>query len=118
VAEVFDAWKAATGRNGRTEFTPKRRDLLTRWLKVYPLPTLLAAAVGVTYSPHHMGDNDRGTKYDDLELVFRDEKHIEQFSGYELEPSTRPTGRKQGRLEQEVRQGKQLDPALTALRVD
>ena len=26
-----------------------------------------------------MGQNDRGTRYDDLELILRDAKHIEGF---------------------------------------
>ena len=114
VAEhVFEAWKGATGRNGRTVLTAQRRKLLARWLPVYPPEILLAAAAGVRWSPHHMGDNDRGTKYDSLELIFRDEKHIELFSGYELDPSTRPTGRPRGKIEREIR-GQELDPALLA----
>ncbi|MGB6771162.1 MAG: hypothetical protein WBF51_04070 [Candidatus Dormiibacterota bacterium] len=109
VQRVFDAWKGATGRNGRTAFTGRRRALLSRWQPVYPPEILLAAAVGVRWSPHHMGDNDRGTKYDSLELIFRDEKHIELFSGYELDPATRPTGRPRGKIEREIR-GQELDP--------
>jgi hypothetical protein len=113
VQQVFDAWKGATGRNGRTAFTGRRRALLSRWQSVYPPEILLAAAVGVRWSPHHMGDNDRGTKYDSLELIFRDEKHIELFSGYELDPLTRPTGRPRGKIERSIR-GRELDPALLA----
>lgn len=111
VQQVFDAWKGATGRNGRTVLTASRRKLLGRWQAIYPPEIMLAAAVGVGHSPHHMGDNDRGTKYDSLELIFRDEKHIELFSGYELDPSTRPTGHPRGKVEREIR-GQELDPAV------
>jgi hypothetical protein len=100
---VFDAWKETTGRNERTVFTAPRKALLTRWSKDYPWETLQAAARGVKWSPHHMGQNDRGTKYDSFELVFRDAKHIEMFSQYELDPSTRPTGRMMGAVERETR---------------
>ena len=32
---------------------------------------------GVTHSPWHMGHNPQGKKYDDIELILRDEKHID-----------------------------------------
>lgn len=63
----------------------------------------MAAVRGIVYSPHHMGDNDTGTKYDSLELIFRDAKHAELFAGYELEPETRPTGKRDGDLDRDMK---------------
>ena len=37
------------------------------------------AISGTTHSPWHMGHNPQGKKYDDIELILRDEKHIEMF---------------------------------------
>jgi hypothetical protein len=31
-------------------------------------------------SDWHMGDNPRGKRYDDLELILRDSAHIERFA--------------------------------------
>jgi len=60
-----------------------------------------------------MGDNDRGEKYDSLEVIFKNARNVELFSGYELDPSTRPTGRKRGTIERDIR-GRELNPELAA----
>lgn len=59
--------------------TVERRKLIAKWLKVYSVEQLQCAIRGVQRSPHHMGHNDRRTKYDGLELILRDAEHIEKF---------------------------------------
>jgi hypothetical protein len=49
----------------------------------YPLADLLDAVCGWKRSPHHRGENDRGKPYNDLELLLRDSKHIEEFRDLE-----------------------------------
>lgn len=34
---------------------------------------------GIHFSPFHQGENDRGKKYDSLELCMRDGSHVQQF---------------------------------------
>jgi hypothetical protein len=92
---VFDAWVASTGRDpARTKFDGKRRRLIaSRLLKSeggkasssdgYPLEDLLDAVRGWRHSAHHRGENDRGKAYNDLELLLRDSKHIEDFRDLE-----------------------------------
>lgn len=79
--QVFDSWKRATGRTGRTEFTAARRKRVEWALKTYGLIEALAAVAGLARSDWHMGRDPRsgGAKFDDLELVFRDAAHFEKF---------------------------------------
>jgi hypothetical protein len=83
VEQVFEAWTASTGRV-RTVLTPKRRKLIRRALDLYPLDDLVAAVRGWRHSPHHRGENDRHTVYNDLELLLRDAAKIERFRDLEL----------------------------------
>lgn len=75
--QVFEHWR--TMRRPRAKATPERKRLIAKALKVYTVADLQRAIDGVGRSPHHMGQNDRNTVYDDIELVLRDAKHIENF---------------------------------------
>lgn len=56
---------------------PKRRKVIASALATYDEATVCAAISGYKQSPHHMGQNERHTVYDDIELFLRDSKHIE-----------------------------------------
>jgi hypothetical protein len=87
--QVFDAWLVSTGRSGRTIFDTKRQRVVAAALKAYPLEDVLDAVRGWRHSAHHRGENDRATVYNDLELLLRDGRHIEQFRDLERRaPST------------------------------
>lgn len=75
---VFDAWTTSTGRTG-SRLDPKRRKVITAALRSYPLDDVLDAVRGWQHSPHHRGENDRRTVYNDLELLLRDASQIEKF---------------------------------------
>lgn len=77
---VFNAWVSATGRNlSRTKLTKARADLIARRLKDYPVEDLIDACHGIGASDFHRGDNDRGKRYDTLELALRNAEKIEGF---------------------------------------
>lgn len=78
VVLVFDAWQEATGRH-RAVLDGKRRRVIKQALEHYPTSDLIDAVRGWNQSPHHRGENDRATVYNDIELLLRDAKHIEQF---------------------------------------
>ena len=78
VQAVFDAWVASTGKS-RARLDEKRRRLIQRALKEYPLEELLLAVQGWEVSDFHSGSNDRGKVYNDLGLILRDSAHIEEF---------------------------------------
>ena len=89
-AKVFDAWIEATGKTDRTVFTPERRKLVAKQLKHYPVDDLVDAVKGWRHSPHHRGENERNTVYNDLDLLLRDAKHIETFRDLERNPPGQP----------------------------
>lgn len=78
--DVFDEWKRVMGKPN-AQFTPERERKVRARLKDYPKERLFAAIAGCKRSPHHQGQNDTGAKYDDLELICRDGKHVEMFEG-------------------------------------
>ena len=78
---VFEHWVAMFGkRRALVAFGPKRRRLVESALALYPEATLLLAIDGCAASAWHAGDNDRGKAFNDLELILRDEAHIERFA--------------------------------------
>lgn len=79
---VFDHWVWMLGKNpSRTMLGPKRRAVIERALSLgYDEPTLMMAIDGCAGSRWHAGENDRGTPFDDIELILRDERNIERFS--------------------------------------
>lgn len=81
-AQVFAAWQEATGKH-RAKLDDKRRRIITRALKDFPLDDVLDAARGWRHSPHHRGENERHTVYNELDLLLRDAAHIEQFRDLE-----------------------------------
>lgn len=81
---VFDAWVEATGKNpNQVKFSDERRRLVNARLKDWPLTDLIDAVRGWRHSPHHRGENDRSTVYNDLELLLRNAKNIEMFRDLE-----------------------------------
>lgn len=79
VEQVFQAWVRSTGRSVRTLLDNKRRRFIQQALASYELDEVLLAVDGWRFSAHHRGENDRATKYNDLDLLLRDAKHIEMF---------------------------------------
>jgi hypothetical protein len=88
---LFQTWHTNANRE-RTVFSAKRRRLAVQAIKTYGLNYCLQAAVGWKDSPFHRGENNRGTVYNDFELIFRDSQQIERFYGYAVgETLARPT---------------------------
>jgi hypothetical protein len=77
-AAVFDAWRESTGKH-RAQLDDKRLRKIKAALRTYPLPDVLDAVRGWANSPHHRGENDQGTVYNELTLLLRDAEHIEHF---------------------------------------
>lgn len=64
----------------RTILTDERRKLINRRLREgYSADDLSAAIRGCKLSAFHQGENDRGTIYDSIELIFKDAQHVETF---------------------------------------
>lgn len=76
VAAVFEHWKQIHD-HPKSQLDDKRVKLIRVALKSYSAEQLCQAIDGYKNSPHHMGQNDRKTVYDDIELFLRDAKHID-----------------------------------------
>lgn len=76
VERVFDHWRSEH-KHPKAQLDAKRRRVIEAALKAHDEATLCQAISGYRNSPHHMGENDQRTVYDDIELFLRDAKHIE-----------------------------------------
>lgn len=85
VARVFAHWRETHGHQ-RARLDAKRRKLIHAALKNYSEADLCQSITGYLNSPHHMGQNDRNTKFDDIELFLRDAKHIDAGLRFHAQP--------------------------------
>lgn len=79
VQSVFEFWRVRMG-HPRARLDQKRRQKIRqRLLDGYSAQDLIDAIEGCALSPFHMGTNDRHTVFNDIELICRDAKHVDQF---------------------------------------
>jgi hypothetical protein len=68
-------------KGSQAKLTAKRKTKVSARLDDgYDVETILLAIDGCARSPYHMGKNDTGTVYDDLELICREGDKLEQFA--------------------------------------
>lgn len=60
----------------------------------YTLEDFRKAIDGMHLSPFHLGENDKGTKHLKLELIVRDQEHMDMFMGYVDDPPMNPQKRR------------------------
>jgi len=78
VVKIFDFWKKIM-HSPTSVFLPARKALIERTLKHYCAADICKAIRGCSKTPHNMGENDRNTKFNSIELILRDAAHIERF---------------------------------------
>ena len=94
---VFDYWKS-TMNTKRAVLDDKRKRLIGSMLDSgYSSEDLCKAIEGCSKSSFHMGLNDKGMKYNGIDLIMRSAEHVDKFIGYCTNPP-RPTG-KQAQVE-------------------
>lgn len=110
-AEVFWHWRAVMGKDGRTAFDAKRRRAVkARLADGYTVDQLKRAVDGCAKTPHNMGQNDRGERYDDLELICRDAAHVDRFIANAQSPPTPRSSR--GAASEAEKDWSNYDPAV------
>lgn len=87
VERVFDHWRRVM-EHPRAQLDPKRRKVIRGALKAYPEADLCEAISGYLNSPHHMGENDRNTRYTAIELLLRDAAHVDAGLQFARAPPT------------------------------
>ena len=89
---LFLYWQLAM-EHGGAKLDKKRRRLIQAALKLgYSEAQLQTAIAGCAQSTFHRGHNDRGQRYDQLDLILRDAAHIDQF----IAIATKPRASSQG----------------------
>lgn len=80
IDKIFEFWKQVMGKDGKSKLTQKRKSKIKARLKDGFNPREICEAIkGCAKSPHHMGQNDTGAIYDDLELICRDDSKVKMF---------------------------------------
>lgn len=99
--EVFEHWQTVLN-HPRSKLDAKRKRVIQAALKTgYSVEDLKAAISGCSKTPHNMGQNERGQKYDDIGLILRDAGQIDRFIGNnENAPTPQAQARPMSRIEQ------------------
>lgn len=119
VARVFGHWVLMMGKHaGRCALGPTRRRVIERALGLYDEETLLLAIEGCAASAWHAGLNDRGKAFNDLELILRDEKHIEGFASDGEELRARHERDQRRRASEQAAALDDGDPAVKAAAIE
>ena len=79
VESIFTWWQEVMGKPRARMDLKRRKAILARLRDGYSLSDLCDAVAGCACSDFHMGKNDRYTKYNDIELIFRDAAHVDDF---------------------------------------
>jgi hypothetical protein len=79
VPEIFAYWQKTMAHPG-AKLDKKRIGKIRAGLDLGYTPRQLCEAIkGCSRSPHHMGQNDRNTKYNTIDLIFRSADYIDKF---------------------------------------
>lgn len=80
VARVFDGWKRTMGKPSSTKLSVEReRKIVQRLEDDYSVDDILLGVLGCSKTPHNMGDNDRNTTFNDIELICRNVQNLDRF---------------------------------------
>ena len=79
VLEVFEHWKAVMGHPRSVLDSKRKRAVEARLKEGRTVADLKQAVDGCAKTPHNMGKNDRGERFDDLELICRDGGRVDRF---------------------------------------
>jgi len=77
--ELFAYWQRAMAHPQAKLDAKRERNIKARLKDCYTVEQLCKAVDGCKLSPHHMGQNDTRTVYDDIELICRDGPRVDKF---------------------------------------
>lgn len=81
VIDVFEYWRERTGRGQSSKLTSDRETKIrARICEGYTVEQCKQAIDGCMSSPFHTGQNDTGTVYTDITLIFRGGAKLEEFA--------------------------------------
>lgn len=89
VAEVFAYWQKVMD-SPKSQLDDKRRKVIKGELKLYKPRQVCEAILGYSRSAWHVGENDRCTKFNGLDLILRSAEHIDKFIEMASKQTTGP----------------------------
>lgn len=102
VNQIFQDWKTVL-LHPTSKLGKKRGDVIREAVRMgYTAEQMHNAFIGCARSSFHAGFNEQGKKYDDLELILRNEKNIDRFISYSTRPP-KPTWKPQDNTSLNVR---------------
>lgn len=79
---IFKHWQEVMN-HPRSVLSDKAEKLIKARMKEgFTLENIIDAINGCAKSPHNMGENERNTRYDGLDLILRDGENTNRFMGY------------------------------------
>lgn len=83
---IFDHWKTVM-KHPHAKLDASRRNTIRKALKSgYTAEQLCEAITGCSVTPHNMGDNDRGQRYDGLHVILGNADQIDRFINNSHQP--------------------------------
>lgn len=92
VLTVFQHWQTVLDHPSAKLDDRRIRNIKAR-LKTFSVADLCLAVDGCKLSPHHMGQNETGTVYDDIELICRNVSKVEAFIAIAKRPPRKPASK-------------------------
>lgn len=110
VRQVFEHWQRVMG-HPKSALDAKRERVIRARLKSYSVADLCRAVDGCAATPYNMGENERGQRFDDIELICRDASHVDRFTANASGPSAAPNSSGLQRIAPDVydQQQRELD---------
>ena len=79
VKKIFEHWKTVMN-HPNAQLDSKRQLIIKKALTLgYNTTTICHAITGCSLTPHNIGDNEQGQRYDGLHIILRDADQIERF---------------------------------------
>lgn len=95
ISDIFEFWRTVMAKSAATKLDAKRKKAIEARLKDgYEVEYIKQAIEKCSRTPHNMGQNDRGQKYNDITLICRDASNLERFA--ESMPTMKPQNAAQG----------------------
>lgn len=116
--EVFAYWQRVL-EHPTAKFTQdRRRKVEARLREGYTVTQLCQAVDGCQATPHNMGENETGQRWDDLALICRNGSNVERFVAAAPERPTDPAQRKRLKDEEDDRVRAAVNAALDQYEAD
>jgi hypothetical protein len=80
IGHLFAFWKETMFKSGATKLDSKRSTAIKNRLQDgYTIDQIKKAIINCSLTPHNMGKNNQGQKYNDIELICRNVSNLERF---------------------------------------